>query len=96
MPFRYEALVHFVGGAIGTGEHDRQEREAQRRKALAVERTAEQHAQRAVLDEMQRFVPHSSRDAGQRLGLRRQVENQRHIEQRRKPEPRTTHSELCA
>jgi hypothetical protein len=83
--------VHFVGGAIGTREHDRYERQPQRRKALAVERTAEQGAQRAVLDEMERFVPYASREAGQRLGLRRQVEDQRHIEQRRKPEHRTTH-----
>jgi len=68
-PFGYEALVHFVGGAIGTREHERHERQTQRRKALAVQRTAEQDAQGAVLDEMERLVPHVSREARQRRGL---------------------------
>jgi tRNA-dihydrouridine synthase B len=86
--------MRLVAGAVRAGQQNRQQGHPQRRQTLAAQRAAEEQAKDGVFDEVQRLVPHEVGDGRHRVGLRRDLENDRHVESWRQPEPRTTHSTI--
>ena len=85
---RDKHLVIFVGRAVGAGQQQRERERGVPTRALAEKGTTQQDRQPGVLERVQQLVPDVGGDEGHRVRLRRQVENQRHVGERRQPQAR--------
>ena len=81
-------LVPFVASGVRAGPDDGKCDRRSPSKAFPSQGATQQQRQACVLGCVQGFVPHQRRECRQRIGFRREVENQRGIEDRRHPQVR--------